>query len=194
MLNAVLALAVSLTPPLLTAEGVALDEKGQRPFEAPFLGAQLDVGAPDGIGASLVVAPGRFFRIHAGGLNNGVGSGVRIGATLIAFPSFGFRPLLGFDAGHAFGGAGEWLPQVMPDVRIAKLISGASVSFANLQVGFELGTPTFAFTLRAGMSWVDIGVASQRLDTSATSSVSASGLVVSGFIPSARLGLLFFFE
>jgi hypothetical protein len=119
---------------------------------------------------------------------------VRIGATLIAFPSFGFRPLLGFDAGHAFGGAGEWLPQVMPDVRIAKLISGASVSFANLQVGFELGTPTFAFTLRAGMSWVDIGVASQRLDTSATSSVSASGLVVSGFIPSARLGLLFFFE
>lgn len=194
MLNVVLALAVTVAPPLLTAEGVALDEKGHRPFEAPFLGAQLDVGAPDGIGASLVVAPGRFVRIQAGGLNNGVGSGVRIGATLIAFPSFGFRPLLGLDAGHAFGGAGEWLPQLLPDARIGNLVKGASVSFVNLQLGFELGTPTFAFTLRAGMSWVDIGVASQRLDTSATTSVTASGLQVSGFIPSARLGLVFFFQ
>lgn len=194
MLHAALTVVLAVAPPLLTAEGVELDAFGKKPWEAPFIGVQVDVGVPDGIGASLMVMPGRFLRIHAGGLNNGVGSGVRFGATLVAFPSFGFRPLLGVDAGHTFGGAGEWLPNVLGNTQLANALSGASISFASAQIGLELGSPTFALTLRAGASWVDVSVNPVNVETSANTSVSASGIVLRGFMPSARLGFLFCFD
>jgi hypothetical protein len=186
-------LALAATPPLVTAEGIALEESGKAPWTAPFFGVQLDVGAPDGIGASLVATPGRYLRVHAGGLNNGVGSGVRLGVTLLAFPRSIFRPLLGLDAGYVFGGQAAWLPQLIEDAQVRAAISGFNVGFANAQVGFELGSKHVAFTLRAGLSYVDVSLAPQQLDTGLGSSVSLMGLGLRGFIPSARLGFLFMF-
>lgn len=194
MLPAALAALVLLAaPPLVTAEGVALEESGKAPWTAPFIGVQLDVGAPDGIGASVVVTPARYLRLIVGGLNNGVGTGARLGVMLVAFPRFAFRPTLGLDAGYVFGGQGEWLPQLLQDAQVRGALSHVNVAFANAQVGFELGSKHVAFFLRAGLSYVDLTLGAQRLDTSATSAVTVQGITLSGFLPSARLGFLFMF-
>jgi hypothetical protein len=186
---AVTAVALATSPPLVTTEGVTLDESGK----APFFGVQLDVGAPDGIGASLVITPGRFLRIHAGGLTNGVGSGVRAGAMLMAFPTFAFRPFIGVDGGYVAGGVGAWLPQLLTDSSLRNAITGVNVAFANAQVGFELGSKNVAITLRAGLSYIDLGANNQSITTGANSSVTVSGIAVRGFIPSARFGFIFNF-
>lgn len=190
MLAAALALVLTAPPPLVTTEGVTLDAQGRAPGELPLLGVQVDVGLPDGIGASAIVTPGRFLRLHVGGLNNGLGSGARVGATLIAFPTWAFRPLLGIDAGYVFGGAGAWLPGLVPEGSIRTALSGVSVGFVNAQVGLELGSKNFAFTLRGGVSYVDVTMPSQSIATGVAASVTASGLTLHGFIPSARLGFI----
>lgn len=193
MLSVVAALALSATPPLVTSEGVTLDESGKLPFDAPFIGVQLDAGAPDGLGASLVVTPGRFFRVHVAGLTNGVGSGVRFGVQLMAFPSFAFRPFIAADAGYVFGGQWAWLPELIDDAQLRAMVSGVSVGFANAHVGFEVGSKNVAFVVRAGLSYVDIGLAGQALTTGSNSQVTVGSLSLHGFIPSARVGFLFCF-
>lgn len=193
MLNVALAVALAAAPPLVTAEGVALEEDGRAPFTAPFIGVQVDVGAPDGIGASLVVTPGRFLRLSLGGLSNGVGAGMRVGATLVSFPTSSLRPLVGVDAGYVFGGEAAWLPQLIEDPAVRAAITGATVGFVNAQVGVEIGSKHFAFTLRGGISYVDIGARNQTLSTGGASTVTAQGITVKGFLPSARVGLLFCF-
>lgn len=190
---AVTAVALASSPPLVTTEGVTLDETGKAPFEAPFFGVQIDAGAPDGIGASLVITPGRFLRLHVGGLTNGVGSGARVGVMLLAFPTFAFRPFLGVDGGYVAGGVGAWLPQMLTDASLRNAITGVSVAFANAQVGFELGSKNVALTLRAGLSYVDLGANNQSITTGVNSSVTVSGIAVHGFIPSARFGFIFNF-
>lgn len=194
MLATVLALALTSTPPpLVTTEGVALDESGRAPWSAPPIGVQLDVGVPDGIGASLVYTPGRYLRLSVGGLSNGVGAGVRAGAALIAFPTSIFRPLLGIDGGWTAGGQLAWLPQLLDDEATRTAISGLSIGFVNAQLGFELGSKHVAFTLRAGLSYVEARAPSQSYSSGGTSTVTVSGLGVTGFIPSARLGFIFCF-
>lgn len=190
MLTATLAaLALAATPPLVTAEGITLDAEGRRPESMPFLGVQVDVGVPDGIGASLVGSPVRYLRLSLGGLSNGVGAGVRLGATLVAFPSSVFRPLLGVDGGYVFGGQAAWLPDLIPDATVRSLVTGANVAFGSAQVGFELGSKNFAFTLRGGLAYVDVGLPSQTFQAQGAS-FTAQGLSFRGIIPSARLGFL----
>lgn len=194
MLNAALAaLALTAAPPLVTAEGVALDDKGNKPSSTPFLGVQVDVGAPDGIGASLVVTPWRYLRLSVGGLSNGVGAGARAGLTLVAFPNSAFRPLLGVDGGYVFGGQAAWLPGLISDANLRNVISGVSVGFGNAHVGFELGSKYVAFTLRAGLSYVDLTMGSQSLPAGDNASISANGISLKGVIPSARLGFIICF-
>ncbi len=194
MLAAALALALTAAPPpLVTAEGVTLEEDGRAPWSAPPVGIQLDVGVPDGIGASLVYTPGRYLRLSVGGLSNGVGAGVRAGATLVAFPTSIFRPLLGVDGGFVSGGHLAWLPPLLDDEAARTAITGVSVGFVNAQLGFELGSKHVAFTLRAGLSYVELVAPKQSYSTGGVSTVTVSGLALTGFIPSARLGLLFCF-
>lgn len=190
------ALAVALAsspPPLVTAEGVTLDEDGRIPWSAPPVGVQLDVGVPDGIGVSLVITPGRYLRLAVGGLSNGVGTGGRAGLQLIAFPTSLFRPLLGIDGGYVFGGQLAWLPQLITDKSVRAMVTGLTVGFASAQAGFELGSKHLAFTLRAGFSYVEAGAPSQTYATGNATTVTARGLVITGVIPSARLGFLFSF-
>lgn len=184
MLNVAVALMLA-APQLATSEGAQPS--------APFIGVQVDVGVPDGAGASLVITTGRFVRLSVGGLSNGVGAGVRFGVTLMAFPSSLFRPLLGIDGGYVFAGQAAWLPQLIDDTRVRALISGLNVGFANAQVGFELGSKNVAFTLRAGLSYVAVGLGPQTFATGGGGTVTSSGLAIKGFIPSARLGFIFCF-
>lgn len=194
--------ALSLWVALALAEVSAPDEdevpvvvEAPRQSHAlPFFGVQVDVGAPDGIGASLVATPVPFFRLHAGGLTNGIGAGVRLGLMVVPFPRSVFRPLVGVDGGYVFGGLGDWLPQLIENASLRSAVTGATVAFINGQVGFELGSEHVAFMLRVGLSYVDVSLASQTLSLGDTTTVSARGIALRGFIPSARLGFIFCFD
>lgn len=160
----------------------------------PLLGVHLEAGVPDGLAASAVVTPGGHLRLELGGLNNGIGSGARVGASLVSFPMFFLRPLIGADAGAVFGGFGEWLPALLTSSSLRDAVRGATVKFINAQVGLELGSPYFSLTLRAGASYVDVALQDRAVSLGAeTASVSASNVTIKAFIPSARVGLLFCF-
>lgn len=174
---------------MVTAEG---ETAGEAPA-LPFVGVALDVGVPDGLGAGLVVTPFRYLRLHLDGLSNGVGSGVRFGVQAMALPNFPFRPFIAIDGGYVFNGVGAWLPQLISDQNLKNAISSITVGFVNGHVGFELGSKNVAITIRAGLSYVDLGAASQTYSTGPSSNVSTGALTLRGFVPSARVGLLFNF-
>jgi hypothetical protein len=184
MLDLALTTLLSVVPPLVTAEGVTLQEDGKHPWKAPFVGVQVDVGAPDGLGASLVVTPIRFLRISVGGLTNGVGAGARAGLSLVAFPRSSFRPLIGVDGGYVFGNAGAWLPPLLTNKVWRNSVTGVNVGFLDAHVGFELGSKNVAFTLRAGPALVDVGPGAGN----------PKGIRIKGTLPSARLGLMVLFN
>src|SRR5688572_24712418 len=53
------------------------------PLWKPRLGMALDVGAPDGVGASALLHPLRWLRVHLGATRNTLGFGVRGGSSFI---------------------------------------------------------------------------------------------------------------
>jgi hypothetical protein len=200
MLAALLALLLSASgaglspqPPLLTAEGSSLGADGKTLTDLPFLAVSVDVGVPDGIGASLVVMPVSFLRIHLGGLTNGVGAGVRLGATLLAFPTWPVRPLLAVDAGYVFGGHAPWVLEYVSDPSLRAALSQVSAGFLNAHAGLELGGRNVALVLRGGVSWIDLDLGAQAVDLGGGVTVTANSSSVRGFIPSARIGLMISF-
>lgn len=184
MLELALTTLMMVAPPLVTAEGVTLQEDGKKPWQAPFIGVQIDVGVPDGVGASLVVTPVRYLRVSVGGLTNGVGAGVRAGVSVVGFPRSAFRPLIGVDGGYVWGGQGAWLPQLIGNKVVRNSITGVNVGFLDAHMGFELGSKNVAFTLRAGPALVDVG----------PGVASSKGIRIKGTIPSARMGLMVHFN
>src|ERR1700683_1266382 len=65
---------------------------------APFIGVMTDIGGPDGAPASLGVRPIRPLRLELGVADNGVGPGVRGGATWIPLHSWA-TPTVGVSYG-----------------------------------------------------------------------------------------------
>lgn len=180
------------SPPLLTAEGVARHHDGKPASDLPFVAVMIDAGLPDGIGASLVVMPVSFLRVHLGALTNGVGAGVRLGATVLAFPTWPVRPMLNVDAGYVFGGHAAWVLDSITDPRLKALVSGANVGFLDAHAGFEFGSRNVALVLSGGISWIDVDLGRQSL-TLGNTAVTTGSTSLRGFIPSARLGFMFSF-
>lgn len=187
LLTSALVLAAEENAPLVTAEG---DVSGQS--DHPWLGVQADVGLPDGAGGSLLVMPVSWVRVHVGGLATLSGSGIRAGVTLLAFPTWAFRPTLGIDAGYAFTGSATWLPWAKAIPGLPSALEHVSYGWGSAQVGLELGSPHASFVLRGGLSYVDLTFAGPRLDVGGAS-LSASSMSLRGVIPSARVGLMFAF-
>lgn len=179
-------------PPLLTAEGTRWGDDGKQ-VDHPFLGVALDAGFPDGAGASFLVMPLRFLRVQVAGLTNGLGVGVRLGATLVAFPTWPVRPTLAVAGGYTYGGQGAWLLEYIGDATLRAALSNVTVAFVSAHGGLELGSKNVALTLQAGVSWVDVNLGSQAVDLGSGVSVKAAGSLLRGFVPTARVGLLFCF-
>ncbi len=158
----------------------------------PLLGVQADVGLPDGVGASMLVMPWSWLRLHVGGLATLSGAGLRAGVTLVAFPSMGVRPLLAVDVGYSFMGSAKWLPVVGTLPVLDTALAQVSYAFGSAHLGFEIGSANVAFVIRGGLSYVDLSFAGPRLDIEGAS-LTASSMSVRGIIPSARVGLLFAF-
>lgn len=159
----------------------------------PFFGVVLDVGFPDGAAAGIVVMPLSFLRLQLAGLTNGLGTGVRIGAALVAFPTWVVRPTLGVDGGYTFGGVGAWLLGYVSDETLKTALSKVSVGFVTAHAGLELGSKHFALTLQAGASWVDVNPGVLVVNLGSGASMKATGLSLHGFVPSARVGFIWCF-
>jgi hypothetical protein len=183
-------LAQRSLPPLVTAEGERLSDEGKRVTDMPFIAVTIDAGLPDGIGASLVVMPVSFLRIHLGGLTNGLGAGVRVGATVLAFPTWPVRPLLNVEGGYVFGGYAPWALDSVTDPTLKAVLDHANIGFASAHLGLELGSRNIAFVLRGGISWIDVDLGGQSIDLGGGVKVTSQSTTVRGFIPSARLGFM----
>lgn len=178
------------TPPLLTAEGTSV---GEVKSDMPFIAVTIDAGLPDGLGASLSVMPLSFLRVSLGGLTNGVGAGVRLGVTLLAFPRWPVRPLVSVDGGYVFGGHAPWALDFITDTSLRTALSQVNVGFVNAHAGLEMGSRNIAVVLRGGVSWIDVDLGGQSLTLGGGVSVTAAATSLRGFIPSARLGLMISF-
>lgn len=181
------------SPPLLTAEGTRWGEDGKPVVGHPLIGVAVEAGVPDGVSAGLLVMPVSFLRLHLAGLTNGLGSGVRFGASLMPFPRWVLRPTVGADVGYTYGGQGAWLLGYVADETLRTALSNVTVAFATARAGIELGSRHVAFTLQGGISWINIDLGAQALQLDHGLSLKADGSALRGFIPSLRVGLLFCF-
>lgn len=174
-------------PPLVTADGDIAGEPTH-----PVFGATADVGLPDGAGVSVLAMPLSWLRLHIGALATLSGTGARAGLSLVAVPSAAVRPFIGAEAGYAFTGSARWIPFVKNVAFLSSALDNVSYGWASAHVGFEFGSPSFAFVLRGGLSYVDVTFAGPRVDVGGAS-LSASSMSLRGVVPSGRVGLLMTF-
>jgi hypothetical protein len=152
---------------------------------SPLLGLAVEAGIPDGVAVTAMLNPTRWLRLQVSGLGNSISYGVRGGVVLMA-PWKYFRPLLGLEGGFYLGGNANWLIGPSAPAWAQELLGRVSYAFANGHGGFEVGSTTFSFTLRGGVSYLDLALGAP-MET--IGSLKSSGSHLSGFVPSARLSL-----
>ena len=171
--------------PLLTAEGTLTSTpvlQPSLPASTHYLfGAQVDVGLPDGLAASLSVSPLAWLRFSIGGLTNAAAFGVR--ASVLVMPWHGvFRPTLSLDGGHYF--PGNVASTFGISGAIGSPLSRVSYDFASGHLGFEVGSQRLSFFLRAGASYLDGTTAPLSSDGFTTGPIHFRSL-----LPSLKLGV-----
>jgi len=153
-----------------------------------ILGLAMDGGLPDGASATLLYRPWKFLRFGGGLLYNYIGYGVRGGVSVL--PYFPIAPSLTLEAGHYFeANANARVAQYgsVPD-ELKPLLERVSYTFANAQLGLELGHPDwFVFYVRAGLSRV--WFTAHGADRVASSQGSSGNTRVTVEDPNIRLGI-----
>jgi hypothetical protein len=169
------------------ADAPTVERRIEARREQPWLGAQLDVGFPDGVGASLMVMPAEWLRLQVGGSWNGASRGLRAALVALLFPSFfkSVRPTLSLEGGYAFDTDSRWLVDRLEDPALKAALSRVTVLHGGGLVGLEFGSKYFSFFLRAGVSYVDV-----QLGEYAGQSAAVRGLSLHGLFPSGKLGFL----
>jgi hypothetical protein len=164
----------------------------------PAFGLMLDLGAPDGIGASGVVRPLDWLRLNAGLVTNTVGLGVRGGVSVAPFRAF-VTPSLNLDIGHYFKADYSKLPERFgADAGSAEAtLRDVGYTFGSASLGVELGSQRgLSFFLRAGLSYWDFSPANaeQALRDAANDPTLTVAPVSLRFTsPSVKLGFTYFF-
>ncbi len=178
-----------LHPPSVLAEAAHEAGVGE---ELARIGMLVDVGVPDGLGASLLVRPLAWVRLHAGAATNGIAPGVRGGVTLAPF-SGAAAPTLTVEAAHFMPGNANALASTFGLAAPTTLLDGVSYRFASAHLGVELGSQaTVSFFVRAGASYVVAATGTFDEPLDARSAVSSSALQFQALIPSLKLGFQFY--
>jgi hypothetical protein len=189
-----LALAVVASTRAAAAEPPPASPPADRP---PILGLTLDGGVPDGVALSALYRPVRPLRIDAGLTYNMVGFGLRGGATFVPFRS-AVAPVLRAEYGHTFDGDATGFVGNFTTLTAAERIVLRSVSYdyASVQLGLEIGaSDRLVFFARGGVAWfwTDVQNFQEAAQTANPSVSAASNPSISGTVPTATLGLLFYF-
>ncbi len=162
-----------------------------------MLGLTLDGGFPDGAALSAVFRPLRPLRLDAGVTYNMIGFGLRGGATFVPFRS-AVAPILRAEYGHTFDGDATGFVGHFTTLTPAEqiLLRSVSYDYASVQLGLEIGaSDRLVFFARGGVAWFWTTVQNfQAAAQTANPSVSsASNPNIRGTVPTATLGLLFYF-
>jgi hypothetical protein len=135
---------------LLAALTVSSLSFAEEPTKHKWVGLDLNVGAPEGVGVGVVVSPYYdWLKLTGSYTNNYFASGGRLGLTLDPI-KFGVAPT--FTTEYGFTGhfnAGKVVNENLPD---------ASYQYVNLQPGLEFGSRNgFRFYIRGGLThlWAD---------------------------------------
>ena len=178
-------------------DGVARNATPSAP-RLPAVGVMTDVGLPDGAGASLVVRPAKWLRLHGGGTYNMISAGLRAGATLLPF---GWGPSLTVEGGHYFDGDANGLVRKFAgsSYQSNAVLERIGYDYANAHLGLELGVRRVTFYLHGGMSFIRASIhnVDQAIQSGTASDGSSSTQLtvkqdptIRAFTPSAKLGLI----
>ena len=132
-------------PPLLRANAEDVEKTEAALFPGaglPSLGAMLDAGVPDGLGASAVYRPLYWLRLHLGVSTTTFSSGVRGGVTLVPL-NFWISPSLTLEGGFLSEGDANGLVRTFsgnPQFS-STLLEKVSYAYGNAHLGVELGPP-----------------------------------------------------
>jgi hypothetical protein len=152
------------------------------------VGAQTDIGLPDGAALGVVVRPAVSWLRLSAAYTYALASGVRVGATLdpVNFP---IAPTLTVEAGHAFRGTvrGQWIG-MEDDAKV-------SYSYANLHLGLELGSrDRWRLYLRGGGSVLAVSTSDLVMASASGETVTARGTTVTASaLGTAKLGFAMYF-
>lgn len=177
------------------APSVATEKVETREEEGlPLFGMTVDAGIPSGLGASAVLRPLPWLRLHAGGATNGAGFGIRGGIGFAPFQWF-VTPTLQLQAGRFFEGDARGIASkfiVLPDYG-DEALKRFHYDYLNAHVGLEIGSQSgFSFFVRGGPSWIRSEV--HGLETALNRNADglrfeAANPTITGVIPSAELGI-----
>ncbi len=180
LLSGTPALAAPLAPPPATP--------------LPRLGVAVDAGVPGGAGVVLQARLLDALRVNAGPMWSGVGYGLK-GGVLLSPLRTAIAPTLELEVGYGIRADLSFLAQ-RSDVpaQLRPVLARSSYRYASLLGGVDLGSPRrTSFFLRAGVSWLEV-----RAPGTATTSAGGGTLrigdgVLRATIPSAKLGVQFWF-
>ncbi len=123
-------------------------------YDGPRLGLQLDVGAPDVSGLTLVFRPWSHLRLEAGGNFDVISGGIHGGVTLIPF-HWGVVPTLHAELGHMFDGDASGYAGNGASAATKLVLKQIGYDYANTQLGLEFGSQDrFVFFVRGGVFWL----------------------------------------
>ena len=167
---------------------------------APILGLTLDGGFPDGVAVSALLRPLRPLRLDGGVTYNTIGFGLRGGVTIVPFRS-AIAPVLRGEYGHTFDGDATGIVGHFSTLTEAEriLLRSVSYDYASLQLGLEFGaSDRFVFFVRGGIAWFWTTVqnfqqAAQTAQTGGQTVTEAADPHVHGTVPTATVGVLFYF-
>lgn len=165
--------------------------------ELPHWGVLVDVGIPDGLGASANWRPFSWLRLRAGASYNLLGYGVSGGISLIPFEMV-VSPSFTVDVGHFFeGDVYKYIQDAFPD----QDLSGAEgtlrhlgYDYVNAQVGVEIGSPRkLVFQLKVGASYLQATLKNFGAITGEDTSLELKDPIVRATFPSLKIGILAYF-
>ena len=192
---AVICAVALLSPALASAEeprpAAALRAKPST--SSKWLGAMVDLGAPDILGASILINPWPWLRLHIGGSTNAVSGGIRGGITYVPF-DYWVTPSVTVEAGHFFEGNANWITRKFGFE--SAVLDRVGYTYANAHLGLEFGSRnSFQFFVHGGFSILRTKIRNLQdvvREETGDSSVDFKDPTLRYIGPSAKLGFVFY--
>lgn len=164
--------------------------------EGRHLGFQLDAGAPEGAGLSVLFRPWWWVRFNGGVAYNYIGVGMRGGVSFVPW-HWAVTPSLNLDVGHYFSGdASKFVSNPTPAEQA--LYKQAAYDFASAQLGLEFGSQRgFSFYLRGGLVYLAASASGASVTALASDRIGDWSMTLGegklrAVLPCASLGFIFY--